>query len=145
MDVEPVVRIRCKTPEEQARCLAVLGAAGYAPRVSLGWLVVPDAHPDRVNDALVAGGAHARVAAREQIGRLIGYLIDRQGDLAGRGPNLKNLCERVIAEAGLGARYAVRPEPELVAGAAALHEELLASGAGFLSWERFLERFCLRR
>lgn len=140
-----MVRIRCRTPEEQARCLAVLGAAGYAPRVVPGWLVVLDAHPDRVNEALVAGGAHARVAAREQIGRLVGYLIDRQGDLAGRGANLKNLCERVIAEAGLGERYAARPEPELAAAAGAAHEELLATGAGFLSWERFLERFCRPR
>ncbi|HZZ85414.1 MAG TPA: hypothetical protein VFE30_12825 [Anaeromyxobacteraceae bacterium] len=145
MDAEPVVRIRCKTPEEQGRCLAVLGAAGYAPRISLGWLVVPDAHPDRVNEALVAGGAHARVAAREQIGRLVGYLLDRQGDLAGRGANVKNLCERVISEAGLGERYSVRPEPELLAGAAAVHEQLLATGGGFVSWERFLELFCAGR
>jgi len=140
-----VVRIRCKTPEEEARCVAALTRAGYAPRSSLTWLLVPDAHPDRVNEALVAGGAHARVAVREQIGKLIGYLLDRRGDLAGRAANVKNLCERVISEAGLGDRYALKPEPDLLAGARALHEELLATGAGFVSWERFLELFCLGR
>ncbi|BDG10441.1 hypothetical protein [Anaeromyxobacter paludicola] len=145
METEPLVRIRCKTPEEEARCVAALTRAGYAPRSALTWLVVPDAHPDRVNEALVAGGAHARVAAREQIGRLIGYLLDRQGDLAGRAANVKNLCERVLSEAGLADRYALRPEPELLAGAAALHAELVATAGGFVSWERFLELFCLRR
>jgi hypothetical protein len=142
--VEPVVRIRCRTPEDEARCVEILQRAGHEARRSLTWLSVPDADPDAINEALVAGGALSRVAAREQIGKLLGYLIDRQGDLAGREPNLRNLCSRVLAEAGLSARYVPKDDTQLLAAGRELYQRILASGAGFLPWEGFLELFCRR-
>jgi len=142
---EPVVRIRCPSPEDVVRVRAILQAAGLAAEEQLTWLAVRDADPDAVNDLLVAGGAAGRAVAREQVGKLLGYLIDRQGDLSGRGPNLHQLVKRAIGEAGLGSRYAPRPEPELLSAAAALHERLLASGGGFVSWELFVAGFCAPR
>ena len=140
--VEPLVRIRCPSPEEGARARAVLEAAGWRPERSLTWLVVREADPDAVNEALVEGGAVARVAAREQLGKLLAWLLDRQGDLAGREVNVKNLCARVLSEAGLAGRHALKEEGALVEAARALHQQLLATGAGFVSWERFLSLFC---
>jgi hypothetical protein len=145
MPVEPVVRIRCPSPEDASRCRAILTAAGLAPEDSLSWLVVREASPDAVNDLLVAGGALGRTVAREQLGKLLGYLVDRQGDLAGRGPNLAQIVRRALAEAGLAARYAPRGEPELLAAAAGLHEHLLATAGGFVPWERFVRDFCAPR
>jgi hypothetical protein len=142
---EPVVRIRCPSPEDAARARTLLGSAGLAAEEQLTWLAVRDADPDAVNEVLVAGGAAGRAVAREQVGKLLGYLIDRQGDLAGRGTNLHQLVSRGLAEAGLGARYRPRPEPELLAAAAALHEQLLAGGGAFVSWERYVAAFCLSR
>lgn len=142
--MEPLVRIRCPSPEEEARARAALEAAGWRPERSLTWLVVRDADPDAVNGALVEGGAAARVAAREQLGKLLGWLLDRQGDLAGREVNVRNLCARVLSEAGLSGRHALKDEGALVGAARALTEELLASGAGFVSWERFLSLFCVQ-
>jgi hypothetical protein len=139
---EPLVRIRCPTPEEEARARAVLEAAGWRPERSLTWLVVREADPDAVNEALVEGGAAARVAAREQMGKLLGWLLDRQGDLRGREVNVRNLCARVLSEAGLAGRHALKEEAALVEAARALTEQLLATGAGFVSWERFLALFC---
>jgi hypothetical protein len=139
---EPVVRVRCPTPEDQARCLDILRAAGYQVGPSLTWLAVRDADPDAVHEALVAGGARGRVAAREQIGKLLGYLVDRQGDLAGREANLRQLCGRVLGEAGPAERHARKGEAELLAAGRALHERLLATGGAFLPWEEFLELFC---
>jgi len=139
---EPVVRIRCPTPEEEALSRAVLERAGLAPERQLTWLVVRDADPDRVNDVLVAGGARSRVAAREQIGRLLGFLIDHGGDVAARPSTLRANVARVLGEAGLERRWSPRAEAELVAGAAELHEHLMSSGAGFVSWERFLSLLC---
>jgi hypothetical protein len=104
--------------------------------------VVRDADPDAVNEALAAGGADPRVAVRVRIGQLVGWLIDRQGRLQGRGANVQALVSRVIEEGGLGARYRPKPADALLAGAAALHEQLMASGAGFVPWERFLALFC---
>src|SRR5215208_2382979 len=40
---EPVVRIRCGGPEDEARCRRALEARGLAPEASLTWLVVRDA------------------------------------------------------------------------------------------------------
>lgn len=140
--VEPLVRIRCPSPEEEARARAVLEAAGWRPERSLTWLVVREADPDAVNEALVEGGAVARVAAREQLGKLLAWLLDRQGDLAGREVNVKNLCARVLSEAGLASRHALREEAALVEAARVLFQQLLATGAGFVSWERFLSLFC---
>jgi hypothetical protein len=145
MPTEPLVRVRCPTPEDGARCRALLSAAGLSPEESLTWLVVRDASPDAVNDVLVAGGALGRAVAREQVGKLIGYLIDRQGDLAGRGPNLAQIVRRALAETGLADRYAPRDEAALLAAAGALHEHLLATAGGFVSWERFVADFCLLR
>jgi hypothetical protein len=145
MPTEPIVRIRCPGPEEEARVSAALRRAGLQPERSLTWLVVRDADPDAVNEALAAGGALARVAAREQIGKLIGWLIDRQGDLAGREVNVRNLCARVLSEAGLASRHALKDEAALVEGARALYQQLVATGAGFVTWERFLELFCRAR
>ena len=140
--VEPVVRIRCPTAEDEARAREALEAAGLRPERSLTWLVVREADPDAVNRALVEGGAAARVAAREQLGRLLGWLLDRQGDLGGREVNVKNLCARILSEAGLSGRHALKDEAALAEGARALTEELLATGGGFVSWERFLSLFC---
>ncbi len=142
---EPVVRLRCKTPEEEGRCRAILEAAGYAPESSLTWLVVRDASPDAVNEALVAGGAFSRVAVREQIARLVAYLIDRQGRLDDRAMNLRNLAGRVLEEGGLEARYGLRDDAALVAAAKALYENLMATAASFVTWERYLEAFCLTK
>jgi len=140
--VEPVVRIRCPTPEEEERSRAILERAGLHPEQQLTWLVVRDADPDRVNEALVAGGALARVAAREQVGKLIGFVLDHGGALAGRESSLRNNVARVLSSAGLERRWRPRAVGELVAAAAALHEYLMSSGAGFVSWERFLDLFC---
>jgi hypothetical protein len=138
---EPVVRIRC-TPEEEGRVHAALARAGLAAERSLTWLVVRDADPDAVNEALAAGGAEPRVAVRVRIGQLVGWLIDRQGDLTGRAKNVQALVSRVIEEGGLAARHRPKPPDALLAGAAALYEHLMASGAAFVPWERFLALFC---
>ena len=99
------------------------------------------ANPDAVNALLVEGGALGRVVVREQIGKLVGWLIDRQGDLAGRSRNVKSLVERVVADAGLKDRYAPREEAILLAEAAALHEQLMATGAAMVTWDAFVARF----
>jgi len=145
MAEEPVVRIRCTAPEDAARCRAILAGAGLSLEESLTFLVVREADPDRVNDLLVAGGAHGRAVAREQVGRLLAWLLDHGADLAGRGPTLLMLVKRALSEAGLSDRYAPRPEPELLTAAAALHEELLATAGGFIPWEAFTAAFCTPR
>jgi hypothetical protein len=142
---EPVVRIRVASPADDARCRQSLTAEGFAAEASLTWLIVRDADPDEVNAALIAGGALGRVAAREAIAKLVGWLIDRQGALAGRERNVKALVERVLSDAGLAQRCAPRPEAALLAAAVALYEDLMARGAPFLPWERFLELFCVER
>ena len=139
--VESVVRIRCASPADAERCRALLSGAGLAPEDSLTWLVVRQANPDAVNALLVEGGALGRVVVREQIGKLVGWLIDRQGDLAGRSRNVKSLVERVVADAGLKDRYAPREEAILLAEAAALHEQLMATGAAMVTWDAFVARF----
>ncbi|MFY3745646.1 hypothetical protein ACOQFB_17175 [Anaeromyxobacter sp. Red801] len=139
---EPVVRIRCP-PEEEARCLAALQRAGYAAERSLTWVVVRDAAPDAVNEALAAGGAGVRVAVRERIGQLVGWLIDRQGKLEGRAVNVQALVRRVLEDGGLTARYAPRPLPELLEPATRTYEALMASGAAQVTWDRFVEAFCV--
>ena len=143
--IEPVVRIRCASPDDEARCRRILGAAGFAPEASLTWLVVRDADPDRVNRALVAGGALGRTAVREGIGKLVGWLIDRQGALDGRARNVKALVERVLGDGGLAGRYQPRADDELLAEAARLHREIMARGAPFVPWAAFVERFCRLR
>ncbi len=139
-----MVRIRC-SPEDEPRCTAALVRAGFAPERSLTWIVVRDASPDAVNDALAAGGAEPRTAVRVRIGQLVGWLLDRQGALQGRGVNLTALVSRVLEEGGLAARYRPRPEPALLASAAEIYEHLMATGAGFVSWDRFVEGFCEAR
>lgn len=143
--VEAVVRIRCPSPADAERCRAVLRGAGYAPEDSLTWLVVRNAHPDAVNAALVEGGALGRVVIREQIGKLVGWLLDRQGDLAGRSRNVKSLVERVVGDAGLKERYVPREEEVLLAAAGEVYERLMATGASMLTWDEFVERFLLQR
>ena len=145
MRTEPVVRIRCRSPEDEARSRRILQAAGLAPEESLTWLVVRDAHPDAVNLLLVEGGALGRTIVREDIGKLVGWLIDRQGALAGRARNVKSLVERTLANAGLAQRYAPRPDDELTASAEALNRTLMAEGAPLVTWDRFLELFCVPR
>ncbi|HVI76084.1 MAG TPA: hypothetical protein VM683_13950 [Anaeromyxobacteraceae bacterium] len=145
MRTEPVVRIRCRSPEDAARSRRILQAAGLAPEESLTWLVVRDAHPDAVNLLLVEGGALGRTIVREDIGKLVGWLIDRQGALAGRARNVKSLVERTLANAGLAQRYAPRPDDELTASAEALNRTLMAEGAPLVTWDRFLELFCVPR
>jgi len=139
------VRVRAPTPQDGARCSRILAAAGLAPEPSLTWLVVRDADPDEVNALLVAGGAQGRVAARAAIAKLVGWLIDRQGELAGRERNVKALVERVVSDAGLASRYGPRDDAALLASAAELYERLMAEGAPFLAWERFLAMFCVER
>lgn len=138
---EPVVRIRCP-PEEEARCLAALSRGGFQGERVLTWMVVREAPPDAVNEALVAGGAGVRVAARERIGQLVGWLLDRAGKLDGKAVNLEALVSRTLEDAGLAARYRPRPGAELLAVAREEHERLLATGAGLLAWDDFVERFC---
>ncbi|HSD19780.1 MAG TPA: hypothetical protein VLC54_07080 [Anaeromyxobacter sp.] len=138
---EPLVRIRCD-PDEEARCRAALARAGFEAERSLTWLVVRDASPDAVNEALAAGGARPRVAVRQRIGQLIGWLLDREGKLEGRGVNVQALVRRVLEEGGLAERYRPKPLPALLAGAAVLHGELVATAAGFVPWDRFVELFC---
>lgn len=142
---EPVVRIRCPSPEDAARCRRILAAAGLAPEESLTWLVVRDAEPDAVNALLVAGGALGRTAVRQAIGKLVGWLIDRQGALEGRERNVKSLVERALADGGLAQRYAPRPDEALRAAAEALYRSLMAEGAPMLAWDRFVELFCVER
>lgn len=138
---EPLVRIRCD-PDEEARCRAALARAGFEAERSLTWLVVRDASPDAVNEALAAGGARPRVAVRQRIGQLIGWLLDREGKLEGRGVNVQALVRRVLEEGGLAERYRPKPLPALLAGAAVLHGELVATAAGIVPWDRFVELFC---
>lgn len=138
---EPVVRIRCG-PEEEARCRAALARAGLEAERSLTWLVVRDASPDAVNEALASGGAAARAAVRVRIGQLLGWLVDKGGEVEGRGVNVAALVGRVLEDGGLASRYRPRPEPALVAAAREVHEHLMATGAGFLSWDRFVDAFC---
>ncbi|HET9552887.1 MAG TPA: hypothetical protein VFP50_07955 [Anaeromyxobacteraceae bacterium] len=142
--VEPVVRIRC-SPEEEARARAALARAGLEPERSLLHLVVRDADPDAVNEALAAGGAAVRVAVRERIGALLGWLLDHGGRTEGHEAALERLVRRVIDDGGLGARYAPRDAPGLREAAAALHERLLATGGGPIGWREFVERCCVRR
>jgi len=139
---EPVVRIRCPAREDEARCRALLERAGLAPESHLTWLAVRDADPDRVNDLLVQGGAVGRVAAREQIGKLIGFVIDHGPALDARAASLRATVARVLTTSGLGARWAARPEGEMGAAGAALHEYLMETRGGFVSWERFTGLFC---
>jgi hypothetical protein len=141
---EPVVRIRC-LPDEEARCLSALERGGFRGERSLTWIVVRDAAPDAVNEALVKGGAGVRIAARERLGQLIGWLLDRAGRIEGRGVNVETLVKRVLEDAGLTARYAPQPIPALLAAAAAEHERLLATGAALLDWDAFVERFCVEK
>lgn len=108
-------------------------------------MVVRDAPPDAVNEALVAGGAGVRVAARERIGQLVGWLLDRAGRLEGKAVNVEALVSRVLDDGGLGRRYRPRAATELLAAAAAEHERLLATGASILRWDEFVERFCVER
>ncbi|HYD42058.1 MAG TPA: hypothetical protein VEB43_14605 [Anaeromyxobacter sp.] len=138
---EPVVRIRCP-PDEEARCLAALARGGFQGERVLTWVVVRDAPPDAVNEALAAGGAGVRVAGRERIGQLVGWLLDRGGKLDGKAVNLEALVSRTLEDAGLAARYRPRPGPELVVAAREEYERLLATGAAMLAWDEFVERFC---
>jgi hypothetical protein len=142
-ETEPVVRIRCP-PEDEARTIEVLARAGFAAERSLTWLVVRDAAPDAVNDALAAGGAAPRVAVRQRIGQLVGWVLDRQGRLEGKAVNVEALVRRVLEDGGLTARYRPRPSPELLQAARTLHEHLLATGAAMLAWDRFVQLFCDR-
>ncbi len=140
--IEPLVRIRCPSPEDEARCRRLLEAGGLEPEWSLTWLVVRDASPDEVNRLLVAGGALGRVVVREQIGKLIGWLVDRQGALEGRSRNVKSLVERVLTSGGLSQCHAPKPEPALLVAARQLYERIMAEGAPFVAWDEFLELFC---
>jgi len=139
---EPVVRVRCPTPEDEAHCRDILARGGLELERQLTALVVRDADPDRVNEALVEGGALGRTVVREQIGKLVGFVLDRGGELAGREASLSATVARVLATSGLERRWTPRPERELAAAAGELHEYLMATTGGFVSWERFLSLFC---
>ncbi len=141
---EPIVRIRCAGPEDETRCRTLLENAGLAPETLLTWLAVREADPDRVNDLLVSGGAAGRVAAREQIGKLVGFVIDHGPSLATRSGSLRANVARVLSTAGLQGRWEPRPEAEMATAGAELHEFLMASGGGLVTWERFTGLFCRR-
>ena len=136
--VEPVVRIRC-SPEDEGRTRDALVKGELAAERSLLYLVVRDRDPDQVNEALAAGGAPARAVVRERIGALLGWLIDHGGQVAGHEAALERLVRRVVDEGGLTARYGIRDGPALARAAAVLHEHLMASGAGLVSWRAFVE------
>ncbi len=142
--VEPVVRIRCPI-EEEARTRAALARKGFEPERSLTWLVVREADPDAVNEALAAGGAATRVAVRERLGALLGWLLDHGGRVEGHQAALERLVRKVLEEGGLTGRYAPRDEAALGRAAAALHERLLATGAALVPWGDFVEACCERR
>ncbi len=142
MPQEPVVRIRCPSPEDEARCRAILEKAGLAPESQLTWLAVRDADPDRVNDLLVEGGALGRTVVREQIGKLVGFVIDHGPALAGRAGSLRTNVARVLSTAGLDRRWEPRPEAEVAAAGTALHDYLMETRGGLVSWERFTGAFC---
>ena len=142
--LEPVVRIRCPSPEDDVRCRTLLGKAGLSPETQLTWLAVRDADPDRVNEILVDGGALGRVVVREQIGKLVGFVIDHGPRLDARVGSLRANVARVIQVAGLSGRWSPRPEEEMGPAGAVLHEHLMATRGGFVSWERFTGLFCRR-
>jgi len=52
---------------------------------------------------------------------------------------------RVLEDGGLAARYAPRGAAPLREAAAALHERLLATGAGFVPWDDFVDACCVER
>jgi hypothetical protein len=138
--LEPVVRLRC-TVEQEPRARQALAARGFEAERSLTFLVVRQADPDAVNEALVAGGAAPRTVVRERIGALLGWLLDHGGAAAGHEAALERLVRRVLDDGGLSARYAPREPAALMAAAATEHERLMASGAARLSWEEFLRSF----
>jgi len=136
--VEPVVRIRC-SPEDEGRTRDALVKGGLEVERSLLHLVVRHRDPDQVNEALAAGGAPARAVVRERIGALLGWLLDHGGETAGHEAALERLVRRVVEEGGLSARYGVRDAASLARAAAALHEHLMATGAGLVTWRAFAE------
>jgi hypothetical protein len=145
---EPVVRIHFADAADEARCrraLERLGLVVEAQLIPMAGLAVRDASPDEVNEALVAGGARGRTVARERIGQLVGWLIDREGDLEGRVRNVRSLVERVLSDSGLKERWAPRDDAALLAAARALHERIQAEGAPFVSWDAFVDAFCVAR
>ena len=123
--------------------LVIVGVLCAVAELALGALTGFDLA--LVGASLAAGGAKVRVAVRERLGQLVGWLLDREGRLEGRGVNVEALVRRVLEDGGLSARYAARPVPELLAAAAAVHEELLASGAAMVTWDRFVAAFCVER
>jgi len=141
---EPLVRIHSPSPEDEVRCRAVLVKAGLAPEAQLTWIVVRGEDPDHVNDLLVEGGALGRVVVREQIGKLIGFVIDHGPALDGRAGSLRANVTRVLSTGGLSGQWSARPEGEMGGAGAALHEYLMATRGGFVSWERFTALFCRR-
>ncbi|MCX5731028.1 MAG: hypothetical protein NTY18_06680 [Deltaproteobacteria bacterium] len=142
---EPLVRIRCPSPEDEVHCRALLEKAGLAPESQLTWIAVREQDPDRVNDLLVDGGALGRVVVREQIGKLVGFVIDHGPKLEDRAGSLRANVTRVLASAGLSARWSPRPEGEMAAAGAELHEYLMSTRGGFVSWELFTGLFCRRQ
>lgn len=135
--VEPVVRIRC-SPEDEGRTRDALIKGELEAERSLLYLVVRDRDPDQVNEALAAGGAPTRAVVRERIGALLGWLLDHGGRVAGHEAALERLVRRVVEEGGLSSRYGVRDAPALAGAAARLHEHLMESGAGLVTWRAFV-------
>jgi hypothetical protein len=134
--------MRC-TPEQEARARAALQARGLQAERSLTWLVVREADPDAVNEALASGGAPVRVAVRERIGALLAWVLDHGGRAEGHEAALERLVRRVLEEGGLAARYAPREPAALCTAAADLHERLMSSGAALVTWPAFVEACCV--
>jgi hypothetical protein len=79
---------------------------------------------------------------RERIGQLVGWLLDREGRLEGRAVNVEALVRRVLDDGGVAGALRPKPPEALLAAARDLHEHLISTGAGFVSWERFVGAFC---
>jgi len=54
-------------------------------------------------------------------------------------------ARRLLVDAGLSARYAPRDEGALLLAGAATYEQLMATGAARVSWERFVAEYCVPR
>ena len=117
-------------------------------RFRASWLAKKAANAGRAAPAVgdvsanPVGRAAGRVAAREQVGKLIGGVIDHGPSRDGRAGSLRATVPRILSTAGLTARWSPRPEEEMGGSGAALHEYLMETRGGFVSWERFTGLFC---
>jgi hypothetical protein len=79
---------------------------------------------------------------REQLGKLVGFVLDHGPELGARAGSLRANVARLLSTAGLASRWTPVPEGEVAAAGAALHGYLMETRGGFVSWERFTRLFC---